>query len=131
MISTSSFVNVPQLVGTLEGDYFVPTYKWSEFFEEYTKKTALKGITQMQHFHVKATSPGTVFVKSSNSGNECQIVLVKDSLWHPSPHCLPSQVVPDGLSTDRQYYLFQKIREIFPDYAKYLVCPQPTMARDS
>ena len=85
----------------------------------------------MQHFHIKATSPGTVFVKSSNSGKECQIVLVKDSLWHPSPHCLPSQVVPDGLSTDCQYYLFQKIREICPDYAKDLVCPQPTMARDS
>ncbi|XP_065892160.1 uncharacterized protein [Dysidea avara] len=38
VISTSSFVNVPQLVGTLEGDYFVPTYNWSEFFEEHTRK---------------------------------------------------------------------------------------------
>jgi len=41
VISTSSFVNVPQLVGTLDGDYFVPTYNWSEFFEEDTKKRGL------------------------------------------------------------------------------------------
>ena len=131
VISTSSFVNVPQLVGTLDGDYFVPTYNWSEFFEEHTKKTALKGITQMQHFHFKATSPGTVFVKSSSSSNERQIVLVKDPSWRPSPHRLPSQVVPDGLSTDRQYYLYDKIREFCPDYAKDLVCPQPTVTRNS
>ena len=76
IISTSSFVNVPQLVGSLEGDYFVPTYNWSEFFEQHT---ALKGITQMQNFLFKASSPVTVFVKSSTSGQERLIVLVKDT----------------------------------------------------
>ena len=131
VISTSSFVNVPQLVGSLEGDYFVPTYHWSEFFEQHTKKTALKGITQMQHFLFKASSPGTVFVKISTSGQERQIVLVKDTSWHPSPLQMPSQVVPDGLSVERQWYLYDKIPEFCPDDAKSLVCPCPAVASDS
>ena len=42
-ISRSSFVNVPQLVGDLDGDVHVPTYDWSSFFEDQMFKTALKG----------------------------------------------------------------------------------------
>ena len=48
-VSSSSFVNVPQLVGTLDGTCYVPTYNWSKFFEQYTIKTALKGIKGFQH----------------------------------------------------------------------------------
>ena len=49
-VSLSSFVNVPQLVGSLDGSVFVKTYNWSEHFEEHTIKIALKGISQMHHF---------------------------------------------------------------------------------
>ena len=42
-VARSSVVNVPQLVGTLDGDILVPTYNWSEFFEDHVIKTALKG----------------------------------------------------------------------------------------
>ena len=50
MVACSSVVNVPQLVGTLDGDLLVPTYNWSEYFEDHVIKTALKGITKFQHF---------------------------------------------------------------------------------
>ena len=45
-VSQSSAVNVPQLVGSLDGTTFVPTYNWSDFFEDIMKKTALRGISK-------------------------------------------------------------------------------------
>ena len=44
-VTLSSSVNVPQLVGLLDGSTFVSTYNWSERFAQHTIKTALKGIT--------------------------------------------------------------------------------------
>ena len=46
-VSFSSSDNVPQLAGSLDGSIFVPTYNWSEYFEDQTIKIALTGITQM------------------------------------------------------------------------------------
>ena len=49
-VSLSSAVNVPQLVGSLDGTVFVPTYNWSEFFNDTMVKTALKGISRLHQF---------------------------------------------------------------------------------
>ena len=49
-VSMSSFVNVPQLVGTSDGACYVPTYNWSDFFDDHTIKTALKGIKVFNTF---------------------------------------------------------------------------------
>lgn len=38
--------NVAQLVGTQNGDVIIPVCNWSEYFDEYTVKTALKGIAK-------------------------------------------------------------------------------------
>ena len=57
--------NVAQLVGTQGGEIIVPMYNWSEFFEDHTIKTALKGIRQMHHFHFKSSTPGKVIVKDT------------------------------------------------------------------
>ena len=50
IVTCSSVVNAPQLVGTLDGDLLVPSYNWLEFFEHHVIKIALKGITKLQHF---------------------------------------------------------------------------------
>ena len=128
-ISQSSFVNVPQLVGTLDGTVFAPTYNWSEFFENHTIKTALKGISKMHHFEFTARKPGMVLVKESSDGVERSIRLFKDTSWKPSAEQLPSLVVPNGLSIERQWYLFDKIMEFCPDDKKDAVCPEPTYPR--
>jgi len=49
-VNISAEPNYSQLVGSQDGTSLVPMYNWSEFFEEYTIKTALKGITNMHHF---------------------------------------------------------------------------------
>jgi len=124
-IARSSVVNVPQLVGTHDGNIFVPTYNWSQFFEDHVIKTALKGITKFQHFRFTHTNPGVVYVKSSSSGDEKKISLLKDQSWQPSPNQLPQVVVPNGLPPERQVYLYEKIREFCTDATKDLVCPKP------
>ena len=124
-VSSSSFVNVSQLVGTLDGRCYVPTYNWSDFFEQYTIKTALKGIKTLQHFRFEAKSPGMVYVKCKSSDIEKVIKLAKDTTWFPSANDLPDIIVPPGLSLERQWYLFQKIREFCSDSTKDEVCPKP------
>ena len=127
-VSRSSFVNVPQLVGDLDGTVYVPSYNWSNFFEDRMIKTALKGISQLHHFRFSATHPGTVFVKTSSDGEERSIQLLKDPTWKPTASQLPPVIVPNGLLLERQWYLFDKIREFCSDESKDLVCPKPKVA---
>ena len=125
-VAQSSIVNVPQLVGTLEGDVFVPTYNWSEFFENHVVKTALREISKLQHFRFSRSTPGVVYVKSSSAGSEKKITLIKEQSWKPSPSDLPEIVVPNGLTPEQQLYLYEKIREFCTDSTKDLVCPRPS-----
>ena len=123
-VDTSSLVNVPQLVGTLEGECLVPTYNWSEHFEEHTIKTALKGIKKNRHYRFTSSSPGAVFVKKGSGDEEEKINMLKNPSWRPSCHDHPNVVTPLGLSLQRQWYLHDKIRE-FCSNSKDLVCPKP------
>ena len=124
-VSWSSRVNVPQLIGSLDGTVFVPMYNWSGFFEQYTIKTALKGISHMHHFRFTADAPGSVFVKDTSNSTEREIMLLKDSSSEISPQQLPPLLTPPGLSTERQTYLFEKIREFCPAEKRDSVCPRP------
>ena len=108
-VNDSSSPNVAQLVGTQNGEVIVPMFNWSEYFEEVTVKTALKGISQMLHFHFTSTAPGKVFVKDTVDGNERCINLLKSS-WHPSSCNLPNPIIPPGLSLERQYSITSMIR---------------------
>ena len=125
-VSLSSSVNVPQLVGLLDGTTLVTTYNWSEHFEEQTVKTALKGISQMHHFRFVSSSPWAVFVKSLGSDAERKINLLKNTSWTPLAHELPNVVVPAGLSVEHWQYLFDKIREYCPAEKQDSVCPKPS-----
>ena len=126
VVRNSASVNHPQLVGHQDGTSIVPFYDWSNYFEEHTTKTALKGISQMQHFRFNAAFPGYVFVKESSDGEERLIKLVKDITWKPSLSNLPDIIPPPGLTLERQWYLHQKIREFCSENTKDIVCPFPT-----
>ena len=69
-VNDSSSPNIAQLVGTQNGEVIVPMFNWSEYFEGVAVKTALKGISQMHHFHFASTAPGKVFVKDTVDDNE-------------------------------------------------------------
>ena len=125
-VNISATPNVAQLVGSQNGETIVPTYNWSDFFDQYAIKTALKGIKQLQHFHFSHRFPGQVKVANEVDGIERTITLLKDPSWTPTPEGLPDVIVPPGLSLERQWYLHDKIREFCLDYCKDLVCPRPT-----
>ena len=123
----SAVVNHAQLVGEYNGTIHVPMYNWSDFFEGHTIQTAMKGISQMHHFRFSADHPGVVFVKNASDDlKERKINLLKSNTWRPTPTNVPERIIPTGLSLERQWYLYQKIRDFCPDYAKDIVCPQPS-----
>ena len=126
VVKRSATVNHPQLIGEYDGTTHVKIYDWSSFFDSHTIQTSLKGISKMQHFRFTADHPGYVFVKnSSDAKTETKIKLLKDMSWNPHKNFLPEQITAPGLSLERQWYLYQKIREFCPDEVKDLVCPQP------
>ena len=49
-VSLSSAVNVPQLIGSLDGTVFVPTYNWSKFFDDTWLRLHTKGISRLHRF---------------------------------------------------------------------------------
>ena len=128
-VNQSAAPNFAQLVGSQDGTTIVPMYNWSDYFEEKTVKTALKGITQMHHFRFLSSRPGKVKVKNTHDDPERTISLLKSSSWRPEPGELPNVIVPAGLSAERQWYLYEKIREFVPEEAPDLVCPKPTVPK--
>jgi len=124
-VEGSACVNFAQLVGKSDGTILVPTYDWSSYFSDNVIQTYLKGITKMHHFRFSATHPGAVSVHNFSDDSERKINLLKDPHWRPTSTELPELIPPPGLSLERQWYLYQKIREFCPEEAKDIVCPLP------
>ncbi|XP_033103474.1 uncharacterized protein LOC117106237 isoform X2 [Anneissia japonica] len=122
--STKSGVNIPQLVMDKDGNMTVPIYNWQNFFQTTFKK--LKGILSYHHFRFDSNSPGSVFVKEYMTSEEKEFNLLRKDVAVPSRLHLP-ELEPAGLSGERQWYLYQKIREFcLNEEAKNRTCPLPT-----
>ena len=104
-VNASATPNVEQLVWSQSGESIVPTFNWSDYFNEHTAKSALKAIKKMQHFHFSHRFPGQVKVRSESDGTERTIYLCKEPPWLPAATELPAHIVPPGLSLERQWYL--------------------------
>jgi len=126
VVERSATVNHYQLVGDPDGTTYVPFYNWSNFFDPHMVQTALRGISQMHHFRFSASHPGVVFVKNSCSDEEKRIKLLKTTTWQPTLDDMPDVIAPPGLPLERQWYLYNKIREFCPDEDKDIVCPKPS-----
>ena len=124
-VNLSATANVAQLVGTQDGSTVVPMYEWSTYFDSYTIKTALKGITKMHHFRFSRSDPGKVFVKNRWSDKNERCINLLRQPWNPTGRDLPNLIIPKGLSLERRVYLHDKIREFCPEHVQDLVCPNP------
>ena len=127
VVKQSARVNHPRLIGDYDGTIHVKSYDWSSFFESHFIQTSLKGISKMQHFRFTAEHPGFVFIRNTSDDREQKIKLLHNLSWKPCKSTLPEQLVPQGLSLERQWYLYQKIREFCCDTDKDLVCPHPAI----
>ena len=64
-----------------------------------------------------------IFYQEFRDSVENQQMLLKKN--NEIPKELPAIITPEGLSTDRQVYLFKEIREFCKPEVKDLVCPEP------
>jgi len=60
VVNESDSPNIAQLVGSQNGDMIALMYDWSTYSEDKTIKAALKGVTQVYHFHFSNRHPGKV-----------------------------------------------------------------------
>jgi len=126
VVRKSAVVNYPQLVGDYNGSSFVNFFDWSSVFDEHT--TTIKGISKFHHFRMSSSSPGFVYVRTSSDEPEKKINILRGTTWKPSKSTMPPMIDPPGLPLERQWYLYNKIREFCPDEAKDIVCPLPSQS---
>ena len=124
VVLESAKVNQVQLVGTEQGEVMVPTYDWMSFFAPRLRKVL--GIKQYHQFEFVA--PGTVLCKQYSDSQGTAISLLKDP-WSPTPTVVPAIVPPPGLSLERQWYLYEKIRPFCESRYQDITCPLPPSPR--
>ena len=128
MVESSANCNSVQLVGKQDGEVIVKHYDWNVFLSPHFKR--LEGIKKYQHFIL--SSPGKVEAKVRHDDkNIIEFNLLTTKKWKPSLTDLPPAVTPKGLTSTRQWYLYDKIREYCSDSAKDQVCPLPLVSRES
>ena len=125
VVNESSVVNVAQLTGSEDGTVLVPTYDWQTFLGEYCNK--VPGIKKLHHLHFSSATPGCIFVKERSGSSEEKKILKKGG-WTPTKDDMPPVLTPSGLSLQRQWYLYDKIREFCPETMKDATCPKPSQA---
>ncbi len=96
-----SLTEVSQLVVDSDGEVIVPTYDWASFFAPLFKKIKVRCMPRII---------ATLMRNSIKDG-----VQIKDE--------------PQGLSSQRQWYLFDKIREFCPVADQDVTCPEPSSPR--
>ncbi len=125
VVEESADVNTAQLVGTNDGEVIVPTYDWARYLGQFCRK--LKGIKKYHVFRFSASTPGIVFLKNTSDPNEPEVaynILSKDY----SATVLPSIVPPSRLSLERQWYLYNSIRQYCTPETRDLTCPLPAVS---
>lgn len=126
VVKNSAKVNEVRLVGTENGDVQVPTYNWVSHYAPQFKK--LPGIKKHHQFVFSDSHPGSVVCKEYCDSQGTAHKLLKTD-WVTSHTDLPDIIEPSGLSIERQWYLFEKIRPFCEEAYQDICCPQPSIPR--
>ena len=130
VVQHSGKCNEAQLVVDEMGDVIVPTNVWVSFFAPRFKK--LPNIKKGHHFRFSFSHVGVVYTKERTDDTiEVQHNLLKEGASFDDPSELPSVIAPAGLSAQRQWYLYEKIREFCPVADRDLTCPLPSVPKPS
>ena len=128
VVNSLATIDVAQAVGNMDGTVIVLSYDWTTFLAEHIGKCV--GIKSFHHLRFSESNKGHVFVRSISNSPEVDVKLLKDD-WNPDHTELPEQIMPSGLTLNRQWYLHNKIREFCPDECKDLTCPEPREPEDT
>ena len=123
VIDSSAVCNVSQLVRT-EDTEVVPTYDLASFLLPHFRKN--QNIKKYYHFRFSSSSPGNVFAREHADTTETKLSLLRDD-WHPAPDDLAPLIAPKGLSDERQWYLYKRIRPFCSEEHRETATPHPPM----
>jgi len=100
-------------------------YRWDKWLLKYFNK--LPEIKKFHHFLFNRNNPGEVIVKEELKGKEIRFNLLKNNkALKEIKSDYPITINPTGLSIERQWYLYDKIREHIPnEIDKNVTCPLP------
>ncbi len=104
---------------------------WTTWLSQYFRK--LPNLTTYYHFHLDSDNPGVIKVKAAIDGKEQEHDLRKKPFPYSKdkrPRRLPTQLAPEALSAERQWYLYEKIREHIPsEKDQDATCPKPDIPK--
>ena len=103
-------------------------YDWADFLSDFF--TTIPHITTYYHFRCKSDRPGVVFVCEFADSEEKEVSILKPSV-KVDRDALPSQMTPPDLSLDRQWYLYEQIRQFCDEEFQDVTCPEPRMQKHS
>ena len=124
-VEKSTKCNTAQLVAR-DGTILVPTYDWKKFFAPHFK--AIPSIKGYHHFCFSSDKPGIVLPKKHADTEGKEMTFLKENC--SGLECGPEVIPAKGLSPDRQWYLYDQIRQFCPESTKDLVCPLPSVPRN-
>lgn len=98
---------------------------WSNWLSNYFK--IIPNITNYHHFLLNSIDGGTLIVKKTVEAEEKKIDILKKPIdCKKSRIYPPERLYPAGLSSERQWYLYEQIRQHIPsEIDKNLTCPKP------
>ena len=92
--------------------------EWKEFIQ--TAFLSLKCIRKFHHFYFSALLPGIVLCSVDADSEKVPVVLRKEDICAD----LPSEILPGGLSRERQIYLYKNIRPHVREQFRNITCPE-------
>jgi len=133
--STKGGFNKPQLVQE-NGKTNVFYYKWTDFLQHHFKRTP--GMLSYNHFIFEKISKGKMKLKAKCTNDANQIVerdlLRKEFSDNSIPNFVDAvtsgelePLVPDGMTEERKWYLFEKIRPFVDEEFQNELCPRPSL----
>ena len=99
--------------------------EWDVFVPKYFRK--LPGITKYQHFQVRDTDLGSVYVRESWNSAWKRIKVLKRGITVTQikrAH-IPAILPPAGLTLERKKYLHEQIRPFVSEQYQDVTCPEP------
>ena len=123
-------MNQVQLVSDKNGHITVPTYDWQQKFQLMNFR-AIKNIKQLHHFTFSSvpSALGSVSCQVDTLAEEEVHRILSDIPDSATLNALPPVIRPVGLSPEQQWYLYENIRLLVPEYVQSTLCPRPTCDR--
>ena len=122
VVDNSAHCNTSQIVCDQKDSVFVRSFNWTTYLAPHFKR--ITNLKKYHHFRFSSESPGIAYLQLNADLKEEEVELLKNS-WEPVPRELPPILQPKGLSDERQWYLYEQVRQFCTDDCQDLVCSRP------